>query len=76
MLIVEKQRAKAKRERRLEIMGALGTTATAVGLAVINPLAIPVAFGGLISVINACFSRRDERGLERQPESYSGVSGV
>lgn len=48
-----------KRGQRLEIFGAVGTTATAAGLAVINPLAIPVAFEGLIRLINACFSRRD-----------------
>lgn len=48
-----------KRGQRLEILGAVGTTATAAGLAVINPLAIPVAFEGLIHLINACFSRRD-----------------
>ncbi len=40
-------------------MGAVGTTATAAGLAVLNPLAIPVAFEGLIQLINACFNRRD-----------------
>lgn len=48
-----------KRGQRLEILGAVGTTATAAGLAVLNPLAIPVAFEGLIRLINACFSRRD-----------------
>jgi hypothetical protein len=40
-------------------LGAVGTTATAAGLAVLNPLAIPVAFEGLIQLINACFNRRD-----------------
>ena len=56
-----------KRGQRLEILGAVGTTATAAGLAVLNPLAIPVAFEGLIRLINACFSRRKEVNLNQDP---------
>lgn len=59
-----------KRGQRLEILGAVGTTATAAGLAVLNPLAIPVAFEGLIRLVNACFSRRDrtkEDNLNQDP---------
>lgn len=56
-----------KRGQRLEILGAVGTTATAAGLAVLNPLAIPVAVEGLIRLINACFSRRD-RAKEKEVE--------
>jgi hypothetical protein len=69
--IAEKEeKAKIKRQRVLEIAGAIGTTATAAGLSVLNPLAIPVAFGGLISLINACFSRNEKHSLEQDPDTY------
>ena len=58
-LLAEKEKARLKRDKILGVLSALGTTATAAGLSVINPLAIPVAFGGLIDLINACFNRRD-----------------
>lgn len=57
--IAEKEKTKMRRAKVLEIFGAVGTTATAAGLSVINPLAIPVAFAGLINIINSCFNRRD-----------------
>lgn len=73
--IMEKEKAKAKREKVLEILGAVGTTATAAGLSVINPLAIPVAFSGLINLINACFSRRDEV-RDRTPAQVNSTAVV
>ena len=67
----------AKREKRLEIAGAVGTTAVAVGLSVINPLAIPVAFGGLVSIINACFARKKPppaEPLRVNPDTYQSFA--
>ena len=64
----------AKRERILEIVAAVGTTATAAGLSVLNPLAIPVAFGGLIQTINACFSKKRQTDEHRRPETYQELA--
>ena len=61
----EQQLAKAaKREKYIQIATAVGETATAAGLSVINPLAIPVAFGGLVKLLNACFASKNPA---RQP---------
>lgn len=64
LLTEQRQKAIIKRAKILEILGAVGTTATAAGISVINPLAIPVAFGGLVQLLNVCFSRRDAKKLE------------
>ena len=74
-LLAEKEKATVKREKILGIMSALGTTATAAGLSVINPLAIPVAFGGLINLINACFSRRDA-GIQSEKLTQAAINNV
>lgn len=73
-LAIKKEKSRQRREKALRIFGAVGTTATAAGLSVINPLAIPVAFGGLIGIINACFARREANDLNRRPEVYEDLS--
>ncbi|KAF7507829.1 hypothetical protein GJ744_009993 [Endocarpon pusillum] len=71
---IQKEKSRHKREKYLSIFGAVGTTATAAGLSVINPLAIPVAFAGLVGIINACFTRREANDLERRPEVYQDIA--
>ena len=68
------EKKKAKREKILQILGAVGTTATAAGVSVINPIAIPIAFSGLIGLINACFSSRDKRKMEALREQSASDS--
>ena len=75
MLLTEKEKARMKRDKILGVMGALGTTATAAGLSVINPLAIPVAFGGSINLINACFSHRDA-GAQSEKLTQAAINNV
>jgi hypothetical protein len=55
--IKEKDAAKTKKEKWLAIVDAGATTAAAVGLSIINPLAIPVAVGGGIRLINEFFRK-------------------
>lgn len=71
--IAEKEKTKMRRAKVLEIFGAVGTTATAAGLSVINPLAIPVAFAGLINIINSCFNRRDRHDATEKTDRKSVV---
>ena len=67
----KKEKTREKREKVLEVFSALGTTATAAGLSVINPLAIPVAFGGLVGLINMCFSKKGKNDTAGQVEALA-----
>jgi len=65
--IKEKEASKTKKEKWLAIVDAGATTAAAVGLSVINPLAIPVAVGGGIRLINEFF-RKTKKEKEKKTE--------
>ena len=62
--------SKTKKEKWLAIVDAGATTVAAVGLSVINPLAIPVAVGGGIRLINEFF-----RKTKKEKEKEEGEEG-
>jgi hypothetical protein len=73
--IKEKEASKTKKEKWLAIVDAGATTAAAIGLSVINPLAIPVAVGGGIRLINEFF-RKTKKEKEEEEEEEGEDDGL
>jgi hypothetical protein len=73
--IKDKEASKTKKEKWLAIVDAGATTAAAVGLSIINPLAIPVAVGGGIRLINEFFrkTKKEKEGEGGEEEENDGL---